>query len=179
MPRPSRLGLLVVVLAVRPRVAAGPRCPSRFRLRDARRPPAGHVRRPRPTRSRVASAEARPVPSDTAFALLGAPYRNGGGDPRGFDCSGFVAYVFGQHGMALPRTVESQADRRAGYVSRPAPGDLVFFATAAGAPRTWALRSGRDRFIHAPSSRGVVRIELLGAPYWSRRCIEARRVLGP
>jgi cell wall-associated NlpC family hydrolase len=113
----------------------------------------------------------------TALSLLGAPYRNGGGDPRGFDCSGFVAYVYGLHGIALPRTVEAQADVGEG-VRSPAAGDLVFFRTSGRGPTHVGIALGPDRFIHAPSSRGVVRIELLGAPYWSERFLETRRVIG-
>src|SRR4051812_39517295 len=66
----------------------------------------------------------------TALSLRGAPYRNGGSDPAGFDCSGFVKYVFGQNGVAVPRTVTEQF--RAGrQVAGPQleAGDLVFFST--------------------------------------------------
>ena len=50
----------------------------------------------------------RPAVVGTALSLRGAPYRNGGSDPSGFDCSGFVAYVFAQQGLYMPRTVSEQ-----------------------------------------------------------------------
>src|SRR6266581_5475575 len=55
---------------------------------------------------------AQPVATliDTALSFRGTPYRNGGSDPRGFDCSGFTQYVFAQHGIALPREVKDQWD---------------------------------------------------------------------
>jgi cell wall-associated NlpC family hydrolase len=111
----------------------------------------------------------------TALSLLGAPYVNGGADPSGFDCSGFVAFVYGQHGIALPRTVDRQA-RVGADVGTIAPGDLVFFRTSGRGPTHVGIALGPDRFIHAPSSRGVVRIELLNAPYWAERFLEARRI---
>jgi cell wall-associated NlpC family hydrolase len=114
----------------------------------------------------------------TAVSLIGVPYLNGGADPNGFDCSGFVAFVFRQHGVALPRTVESQASVGED-VDAPAAGDLVFFQTSGSGPSHVGIALGPDRFIHAPSSRGVVRIELLAAPYWAERFLEARRVLPP
>jgi cell wall-associated NlpC family hydrolase len=113
----------------------------------------------------------------TALSLIGVPYVGGGDDPSGFDCSGFVAFVFRQHGMALPRTVERQASVGEDVAS-PAAGDLVFFRTSGRGPTHVGIALGPDRFIHAPSSRGVVRIEPLGAPYWAERFLEARRVPG-
>src|SRR5262245_33221619 len=66
----------------------------------------------------------------TALALRGTPYRNGGSDPNGFDCSGFTQYVFAQHGLSLPRGVREQFRQGNAIDSRELePGDLVFFST--------------------------------------------------
>jgi peptidoglycan DL-endopeptidase LytE len=128
-------------------------------------------------------AEAAPVRSGgyeisgTALGLRGVPYRNGGADPNGFDCSGLVWYVFSQHGVAVPRTVEDQykvggtidvADLR--------PGDLVFFNTTSSGASHVGISVGGESFVHAPSSSGVVRVEDLRASYWASRFIGARRV---
>ena len=112
----------------------------------------------------------------TALALRGAPYRNGGTTPEGFDCSGFVQYVFRQHGLVLPRETREQFRIGAG-VSRTQlrPGDLVFFTTVAPGASHVGLVVGDDQFVHAPSSRGVVRVERLSADYWRRRFVGARR----
>src|SRR5262245_14710457 len=97
---------------------------------------------PPDTSSTPPSAAPAPAPAldgysiaGTALALRGAPYRDGGGDPGGFDCSGFVWYVFGQHGVKVPRTVGNQyRSERDVPADRIEPGDLVFFTTvAAGA----------------------------------------------
>jgi len=113
----------------------------------------------------------------TALALRGAPYRNGGADPKGFDCSGFTQYVFNQYGVALPRAVREQF--QLGKSVKPddlAPGDLVFFATTERGPSHVAIAVGGDEFVHAPSSTGVVRVEHLGSSYWAPRFLGARRV---
>lgn len=113
---------------------------------------------------------------DTAMRFLGTPYRNGGAAPEdGFDCSGFVFYVFAQAGVAVPRTVEAQAHAGA-EVGDLEPGDLVFFRTSGRGPTHVGIALGPDRFIHAPSSRGEVRIEPLARPYWAQRYLEARRL---
>lgn len=115
--------------------------------------------------------------SSTALSLRGAPYRNGGGDPNGFDCSGFVHYVYEQHGVAMPRLVREQfkvgktIDR-----NRLEAGDLVFFSTVAPGASHVGIMIGGDQFIHAPSEKGVVRVESLAAQYWSSRYIGAKRV---
>jgi cell wall-associated NlpC family hydrolase len=113
----------------------------------------------------------------TALSLRGTPYRNGGSDPNGFDCSGFTQYVFSQYGVALPRDVRDQY--RAGKSIDPsqlAPGDLVFFATTDPDVSHVAIAIGGDEFVHAPSSSGVVRVEHLSGSYWSPRFVGVRRV---
>ena len=104
--------------------------------------------------------------SGTALSLRGAPYRDGGADPAGFDCSGFVRYVYEQHGVAMPRQVRDQF-RVGKSVDRDQlePGDLVFFSTVAPGASHVGIVIGGDQFVHAPSERGVVRVESLGAQY--------------
>ena len=119
--------------------------------------------------------------SGAALQLRGVPYKNGGHDPSGFDCSGFVWYVFEQHGVRVPRTVteQFQAGLEVG-VSDLRAGDLVFFDTINGSARQLAthvgISIGGDEFVHAPSSAGQVRVERLGSTYWAPRFVGARRL---
>jgi len=116
--------------------------------------------------------------SSTALSLRGAPYRNGGVDPaNGFDCSGFVRYVYQQHGVPMPRAVKEQF-QVGKSVSRDhlEAGDLVFFSTVSPGASHVGIMIGGDQFIHAPSERGVVRVESLGSQYWSSRYVGAKRV---
>lgn len=116
--------------------------------------------------------------SGTALALRGSPYRLGGDDPNGFDCSGLVRYVFAQHGIAMPRTVAEQF--KVGSTIAMAElkaGDLVFFSTTASGASHVGIAVGGDSFVHAPTTSGVVRVEHLGANYWASRFLGARRVM--
>lgn len=149
-------------------------------------PPAG----PPPVAAPAPVAPARPATSapgrgtadgyalsGTALSLRGAPYRNGGVDPSGFDCSGFVRYVYQQHGVAMPREVREQF--RVGKTverGRLEPGDLVFFSTVAPGASHVGIIIGGDQFVHAPSEKGVVRVESLASQYWGSRYIGAKRV---
>jgi cell wall-associated NlpC family hydrolase len=112
-----------------------------------------------------------------ALDLRGVPYRNGGIDPKGFDCSGLVAFVFKAHGVTVPRQTSEQftVGRKVGKDDIQ-PGDLVFFTTVAPGASHVGIAVDTDEFVHAPSSRGVVRVERLTLPYWQRRFVGARRV---
>jgi cell wall-associated NlpC family hydrolase len=140
----------------------------------------GNVPRPFPMPAGSASTVPAPVDTsvaDTALTFRGVPYRNGGSDPSGFDCSGFTQYVFAQHGIALPRAVEEQFE--VGKKIKPRDlesGDLVFFQTVSHGPSHVGIIVGDDQFVHAPSSKGVVRVERLSTEYWSKRFLSARRV---
>jgi len=122
------------------------------------------------------------VPQDqalvaTALSFRGVPYRNGGTDPMGFDCSGFTQWVFAQHGVRLPREVEQQF--KVGEKIKQddlKPGDLVFFHTESRGVSHVGIVVADDQFVHAPSSRGVVRVEYINSPYWGRRFVGARRM---
>ena len=145
----------------------------------------GAVPKPFPGSPEATAPAAPPTPRTDAasivkeaLALRGVPYRNGGSDPKGFDCSGLVQYVFGRHGVKLPRgTVEQLNHGNEIRLAAIAPGDLIFFSTTASNEASHVgVAIGGDEFVHAPSSRGVVRVEKFSAPYWSRRIVGVRRI---
>ncbi|MEK6454422.1 C40 family peptidase [Caldifermentibacillus hisashii] len=104
---------------------------------------------------------------------IGTPYVWGGSTPQGFDCSGFLSYVFARNGKSLPRTVETIWN--AGQpVSTLQKGDLVFFETYKTGPSHAGIYLGNRQFLHAGSSTGVT-ISSLDNSYWSPRYLGAKR----
>jgi cell wall-associated NlpC family hydrolase len=175
--RPFRLLPLLFGLACTIGCASAGGVPEPF-PRPAARPSPGAPPAPVATSGTVPGADGYSI-TGTALGLRGTPYRNGGADPRGFDCSGFVEYVFAQHGIAVPRTVEGLY-RTGTNVPRDEieAGDLLFFATTAPGASHVGMAIGGDEFVHAPSSTGVVRVERLSGGYWSPRFVAARRLVG-
>jgi NlpC/P60 family protein len=127
------------------------------------------------------ASAARVIP--TAEHYLGIPYRYGGTSPvTGFDCSGFVQYVFARNNVGLPRTSRQQA--RVGTPMprdwrKLAPGDLVLFAERGEPISHVAIYAGHHRIIHASSSGGSVRYDDLTTPrgeWFVDHMVAARRV---
>jgi cell wall-associated NlpC family hydrolase len=112
-----------------------------------------------------------------AEQFLGVPYRWGGTSPQtGFDCSGFVQYVYGQLGMSLPRTSEEQATvgMAVPSLAEAEPGDLVFFPGSDGtpsAPGHVGIYIGNGLMIDAPETGETVSIQPVGNPVAIRRVL--------
>ena len=112
-----------------------------------------------------------------AYGFLGIRYRFGGSSRSGIDCSSFVQQVFREMEVSLPRTAREQfAEGNEVPHGDLQKGDLVFFRTTSRGPSHVGIVIDDDQFIHAPSSKGVVRVERLSTDYWSKRFIAARRL---
>ncbi|SDZ01321.1 C40 family peptidase [Pseudomonas sp. NFIX28] len=120
---------------------------------------------------------------ERGMSLIGTRYRFGGTSEAGFDCSGFIGYLFREEaGMNLPRSTREMINVDAPLVARNKlqPGDLLFFATNGRRGRVShaGIYLGDDQFIHSSSRRsGGVRVDSLGDSYWSKTFIEAKRAL--
>lgn len=171
--------LLIVVVALSAGCASTGATPRPFPT------PAGSAEPPAATWPNGGATPTAPAPvrtsgyeiSGTALSLRGVPYRNGGNDASGFDCSGLVWYVFGQHGIPVPRTVSEQFTTGTNVATiELREGDLVFFTTTSPGASHVGIAVGGDSFVHAPTSSGVVRVEHLGSTYWASRFVGARRI---
>ncbi|TSE28768.1 C40 family peptidase [Tepidimonas taiwanensis] len=115
----------------------------------------------------------------TALGLIGVPYRRGGNSAEtGFDCSGFVRYVYANTlGLVLPRRAAEQAQATTPIAKDELrPGDLVFFNTMRRAFSHVGVYLGDGKFIHSPSKGDHVKISDMNDRYWARRFNGARRV---
>lgn len=138
---------------------------------------AGGARSPTP-------APSAPRVIGTAEEYLGVPYKWGGTSPKtGFDCSGYVRYVYAEQGVRLPRTSREQAragDRVAPRVSSLRQGDLMLFAESGNTISHVAIYAGGGKFIHASSSGHGVRYDDLDTRrgrWFEAHMVAARRLV--
>jgi len=114
-----------------------------------------------------------------ALSLADTPYRYGGTSrDNGFDCSGFVQYVYlNTLKIKLPRTSTEMS--RLGEPLNAAqlrPGDLVFFNTRRQPFSHVGIYVGEQRFVHSPSSGKAIMMASMDEKYWRSRYNGARRV---
>ena len=115
---------------------------------------------------------------DTAASYLGTPYVWGGTSPDGFDCSGFVQYVYSQNGYSLTRTTYTQWDNDGTFVSKSElqSGDLVYFGSG-GSPTHVGIYVGDGMMIHSPSTGDVVKYSTIESGYYSNNYMGAKRIV--
>lgn len=114
-----------------------------------------------------------------ALSQTGVKYKYGGINPdSGFDCSGFVRYVFKEAAnLTLPHGANAMS--QLGQKVNPnelQPGDLVFFNTMKSVYSHVGIYLGNNRFIHAPSAGSSISVADMNDSYWSKRYTGARRV---
>jgi cell wall-associated NlpC family hydrolase len=113
-----------------------------------------------------------------AGQMIGTPYRYGGNNRKGFDCSGLVQYAYRKAGVDVPRTTASQlAQARVPERRNLLPGDLLFFEIDWQKSRHVGIYEGDGVFIHAPSSGKRVSRASLENPFWGKRLIATRTFL--
>jgi cell wall-associated NlpC family hydrolase len=148
-------------------------------IRAGTRPAARATAARAPRRAETASAGAARILA-TAERYLGKKYLYGGEAPgEGFDCSGFVQYVFGRHGIDLPRTSRQQAGAGRKTASLK-PGDLMLFSSKGGRVDHVAIYAGNDRILHSSAGAGGVVYDDLSTPrgkWYLARHVASRRVL--
>lgn len=123
---------------------------------------------------------ARETIIEAALGEVGRPYRFGGEDTEGFDCSGLVQYSYGQAGLKVPRAAAElrQAGTRVN-LEQAQPGDLLFYRFDSGSAANLhvAIYLGNARMVHAPSRGKQVQVTRIDQAPWPDRFLRAERLV--
>ena len=140
---------------------------------QALRNPAGN-----PETSRGSSGKLGQQIANFAQGFMGVPYAWGGISPGGFDCSGFVYYVYSRYGVSLPRVADEQYEfGQRVSVTDIQPGDLVFYSTYTPGPSHVGIYIGNGQFVHASSAAEQVTITAMSKAYYKERFLGAFRIV--
>ncbi len=163
-------------LSVQDAGGGAPAAPAAPAAAEAPEAPAPARARPAPEEATVAAAPPARYGGVVGIAMryLGTPYRWGGASPKtGFDCSGFIMYVYAQVGVSLPHNAAAQYGQGTPVSkSQLQPGDLVFFN---GLGHN-GLYIGGGQFIHSPRTGDVVKISSLSDSWYAATWVGARRI---
>lgn len=174
---PSRAGSSTATVQRDKARTAEPRPPRTERTRREKVNPA-------PERVSGPTASVRQQLVSQAETLLGIRYKYGGNTPKeGFDCSGFVKYLYNDQGLSIHRVSRDQATQGAPIdPARARPGDLVFYRRGPNQPvfhvsMIVAAAPGEIWVIHPTSSRGVIRENILASSYWKPKIYNVRDLI--
>ena len=140
------------------------------------KPAENHGSIAKPPMNNSASNQGQKI-ADYALSLVGCPYVYGGTSPSGFDCSGFVQYVYTQNGISINRTATAQlANGTWVAYSDMKPGDIVYFGYGSTATHV-GIYIGDGKFVHAQNSSTGVVITSLSESYYANRYLCAHRIV--
>ena len=131
------------------------------------------------SREYVSKSEVQAQLVEYAKKFIGVPYVYGGTTPNGFDCSGYMQYVYKHFGIEIPRVARDQARASNGYtISKEdlMPGDLIFFITKGNYISHVGMYIGNNEFLHAPDVGQTITVANMTDSYWIRRYAKSVRI---
>lgn len=127
------------------------------------------------------SIETREEMVTFAVQFIGTPYKWAGNSPSGFDCSGYIGYIYNNYGVSVPRSASALKENSTKISDKEATkGDLVFFKTGNKITHVGLVISEVGEpltMIHSSTSKGIIKTEVHASTYWSKKYAGAGRIL--